>query len=188
MRARIQNDPDLASLNILVQEKPGIQLKGLCNFVDIKIPDFCGRTDCFPCITTNKPTRGRCWKEGVNYCIECLACQKNNQVKAIYHGESGFSAYFRGRQHMDGFTREVTGNTLYDHNVAFHPHEKLKIKDFRMTVVSSVKRPILRLSKEGVLINHTQQQVERGERVILMNDRAAFHQPGVRRIRSESVF
>ena len=73
VRARIQNDPDLASLNILVQEKSGNQLKGLCNFVDMKIPDFCGRIDCFPCITANKPIRGRCWKEGVNYSIKCLA-------------------------------------------------------------------------------------------------------------------
>ena len=104
-----------------------------------------------------------------------------------FHGESGFSLYYRGRQHLDGFTRQVPGNTLHDHKVQYHPHEKLTTADFRMTVMSTAKRPIIRLSREGISITHTQKQVERGERVVLMNDKSTFFQPGVVKVRTGGV-
>ena len=108
-------------------------------------------------------------------------------MSALYHGETGFSSYFRGRQHLDGFARQVPGNTLYDHQVDHHHREKLTKANFRMTVKSHVKRPILRLSREGVSITHTKKQVERGERVILMNNKSAFYQPGVVKLRPGRV-
>ena len=66
VRDKINSDPDLACMKILVQEKNGIQLAGICNFIDPYTPDYCGREDCFVCLTAGKPTRGVCWKEGIH--------------------------------------------------------------------------------------------------------------------------
>ena len=175
-------------MGILVQEKPGDQLAGACNFVDRAVPDFCGRGDCLPCLTATKPTEGRCWREGTNYRIDCLLCKERDKTEAVYHGESGFSAYWRGRQHLEGFLRRTQGNPMQDHKTKYHPKEELKVSDFRMTIVANPRRPIIRLSREGISIAHTQKALEEGRKVILMNDKTAFYQPGVVRMRVGGVF
>ena len=48
-----------------------------------------------------------------------------------------------------------------------------------MTVVSNHRRPITRQSEEGVKISETVKSKEMGERIILMNSKAQFFQPGI---------
>ena len=84
---KIQTDPELAAMRILIQEKNGNQLSRVCNFVDLNTPYFCGREDCLPCLTAEKPTKGSCWREGVNYKIQCLILDKKFNIEAVYHGE-----------------------------------------------------------------------------------------------------
>ena len=57
-----------------------------------------------------------------------------------------------------------------------------------MTIVANPKRPIIRLSREGLMVAHTQKEMEEGRRVILMNDKSAFYQPAVVRMRVGGVF
>ena len=73
-------------------------------------------------------------------------------TEAVYCGESGYLAYFRGSFHADGLTRKVPGNILFDHQREHHPRKELTLKDFRMKVIGTIERPILRLSREGVMI------------------------------------
>ena len=70
----------------------------------------------------------------------------------------------------------------------YHPKEEMKVSDFRMTITANPRRPLIRLSREGVTIAHTQKEVEEGKKVILMNDKSAFYQPGVVRMRVGGVF
>ena len=73
-------------------------------------------------------------------------------TEAVYHEESGYLAYFGGSFHADGLTRKVPGNILFDHQREHHPRKELTLKDFRMKVIGTIERPILRLSREGVMI------------------------------------
>ena len=84
---KIQTDPELAAMKILIQEKNGNQLSRVCNFVNLKIPHFCEREEFLPCLTAEKLTKGSCWREGVNYKIQCLVLDKKYNTEEVYHGE-----------------------------------------------------------------------------------------------------
>ena len=111
IRERLDSDPDLRALRIMVQEKNGIPLSHLTNHADPEPKNVCERMDCFVCETSRDPVKGRCWQEGIVYKITCLVC-KNLGFEAQYHGESGFSSYVRGRQHLEGMRNKTQGNVL----------------------------------------------------------------------------
>ena len=71
IRKRIQSDPDLRDMGVLVSEKNGTQIKSVANFVEPHKEDYCSRHDCFVCKSADKPTFGNCWREGVSYSISC---------------------------------------------------------------------------------------------------------------------
>lgn len=106
IKAEINSDPELNCMKILVLEKNGPQLARMVNQFDPHTPDFCGRKECFPCCTAERPTRGNCWTLGAAYRLECLDC-KTRGIRAIYHGESGHSSHYRywGRFHWDGLVK-----------------------------------------------------------------------------------
>ena len=85
-------------MKILVLEKNGTQISNIANFHETDREDFCSRKDCFVCTTSSIPTRGNCYREGAAYRLDCLVCARSGTV-TVYHGETGFSAYFRGLQH-----------------------------------------------------------------------------------------
>ena len=84
--------------------------------------------------------------------------------------------------------RKSLENPLHAHRIKYHPKEDMKVTDFRMSIIANPKWPIIRLSREGLTIAHTQKEMEEGKRVILMNDKAAFYQPGVVRMKVGGVF
>ena len=51
--------------------------------------------------------------------------------------------------------------------------------DFVMTVVNNHLRPIVRQSEEGLLIGETVRRKEMGDRIVLMNNKTQFYQPGI---------
>ena len=163
-------------------------MAGVSNFIDPYTPDYCNREGCFVCLTAGRPTRGICWKEGINYLIKCLVCEKESNTETIYHGETGFSSYFRGNFHLDGFKKQQQGNILYDHNQEHHPTRRMEVKDFRMTVEGIARRPIIRQSREGVSISASMKDSESGKRVILLNSKKKFFQPGVVRNKPTGLF
>ena len=97
-------------------------------------------------------------------------------------------AYFRGQFHADGFTRKAPSNILFDHQPEHHPGKELTLKDFRMTMIGTVKWLILSLSQEGVMITNTLKLQEvNGAKVILMNNKIMFYQSGVIRVKPGGV-
>ena len=72
------------------------------------------------------------------------------------------------------------GNVLYEHNREFHPGRLMGMEDFFMEVVDQYQRPVVRLSREGLQITHTQREMkDKQKRIILMNSKAQFYQPAV---------
>ena len=55
--------------------------------MNLKIPLFCEREEFLPCLTAEKLTKGSCWREGVNYKIQCLVLDKKYNTEEVYHGE-----------------------------------------------------------------------------------------------------
>ena len=92
IKRRIENDPELKCMNLLVQEKNGTPLASLANFADPHTPAKCGRSGCFVCqsagTSSSPPVRGKCWKPGCVYKIICKKC-KSQGVEGVYHGETG---------------------------------------------------------------------------------------------------
>ena len=150
----------------------------MANFVDPQVPDFCERKDCFPCRTADKPTRGMCWREGAAYRIDCLLCQPWG-ITAVYHGETGSSSYWRGKFHLEGLLNRKPDSALYQHLLNFHPSRHPSMRDFRMHTAAVYKRPIVRQSREGLEINSAIRDRQQGKKIVLLNSRNDFHQPGV---------
>ena len=116
----------------------------------------------------------------MTYNIECLSCCARG-TKAVYTGESGHNIHYRGLAHLQGLERNKPNNVLVKHNELHHGGREGKVEDFRMSLLSGYRRPICRQSREGTEIQSVLDlQKQLGQRkVILMNSRSHFHQPGV---------
>lgn len=115
----------------------------------------CGRLGCLPCDGAAKPSeQGRCWTEGVLYRIDCSIC-KEREVIATYYGESGRSAYQRGREHLQAVLTEDQDHPMMKHHKEHHlqPNEEdqLPLK-YRMTVLKNYRTAVTRKVGEAVRI------------------------------------
>ena len=71
----------------------------------------CGREDCFIC---KNEKGGNCEKNGVGYEIICKDCEEDN-LRALYQGETGRNGYSRGKEHSMGLKNKATENPLWKH-------------------------------------------------------------------------
>ena len=165
----------------MVQEQTGNKLANMCNSADPHLPDFCSRTDCFVCQTATAPTRGSCWKPGAVYKITCKLCAREGKL-GVYHGESGHSAYFRSKRHLEALKNRTIDSVLDRHSREEHGDQHLAMKDFQMTVASHHRRSVSRLSEEGINIANSARLKDQGAPVVLMNNKSQFFQPGVARV------
>ena len=160
-------------MQLLVTEKTGQQLGTIANYMDPEKEPFCRRDGCFLCKTSDGPTWGKCWREGVTYQITCLVCLREGR-QAVYLGETGYSSYFRGRFHQDGLRNKIADNPLYKHCLECHPAGRMDWRDFKMSVVGQFPRPILRQSHERQLIERAVDQRAGGEGIIILNSKSEF--------------
>ena len=80
---------------------------------------------------------------------------------ALYHSESGYSAFPRGLDHQDDLARRSKTNSLWRHCQIYHEAKEVP---FQMTVASIHKKPKVRKCREGVAI-------VAGEQDILLNSK-----------------
>ena len=117
-----------------------------------------------------------CNKEGVVYRGECLLCKAKGK-SSIYIGESGRSAYFRGKQHLKAISKpedHETTNAFAKHLMEHHAGEN-NPKPFQMSIIDTYRRPLQRQIREGI-------EIYRCNSEIPMNSKLNHYQPGVRRI------
>ena len=57
----------------------------------------------------------------------------------------------------------------------------MAMKDFKMSIMDIYQRPALRQSREGLEIERFLQRMEgeRNRKLVLLNSKAEFHQPGI---------
>ena len=79
-------------------EVAGPQLKRKLQKSDPFKEKTCGRLDCFICSTGG---RGPCDAPGVSYDIICLDCDDGNRYDDKYIGETSYSGYTRGGEHLN---------------------------------------------------------------------------------------
>ena len=72
----------------------------MCLLYPLK-PSNCEREDCFPC---SKEGGGDYSRSCAAYRMECLECENNN-ISAIYHGETGRNGYSHGLEHYAGLKK-----------------------------------------------------------------------------------
>ena len=79
------------NIRFKIVEKSGVSLEQKLRKSNPWGGERCGRPNCFPCRTDEG---GDCWREGVNYSLECEECG------AKYFGESGRNGFSRGEEHL----------------------------------------------------------------------------------------
>ena len=111
--------------------------------------DSCGRNDCFVCSTDGKGKK-ICNKENVMYRIRCVEeCRK----KDVYKGETSYSAYSRGQEHLEKYEKRKDNSMLWNHCQNEHDGRPVK---FQMDIIGTYHRDAtLRQISEGVEIERT---------------------------------
>ena len=165
-------------MKVLVSEQAGDPIRRVTNFTEPRKEDFCGRSDCYVCLTADKPTRGKCHQEGVGYTITCNLCLMGG-LKATYWGESGYSGYYRIKNHMNALRRNSVDSVLMKHQEKFHPGTRMEPGDFRVDISGKYPRPILRQCQEGVALAKALEIKNQGGPVEILNSKMEFLQPGV---------
>ena len=86
-------------------------------------PSCCDDPLCFPCSSSSlggsTGIKVSCRRPGIGYKITCLLC-KEDEVLALYHGESGRNLYTKGKEHLKELSSGITTNCLVIHNNVHH--------------------------------------------------------------------
>ena len=136
-------------LSIRVVEVAGPQLKRKLQKSDPFKEKTCGRLDCFICSTGG---RGPCDAPGVSYDIICLDCDDDNRYDDKYIGETSYSGYTRGGEHLNNLRLKKTSCRMYRHMM--EKHNGLR-PNFQMNVTGVYgKDTMLRQISEAIRIRH----------------------------------
>ena len=97
---------------------------------------------------------------------------------ALYHGESGYSAYTRGLGHQTEMDRGKQTNAMARHSKLYHQSQETP---YSMSVVSLHREPLGRKLREGV-------DIIAGNQTILLNSKEEFLQGAVPSTRAQRSF
>ena len=128
--------------------------------------------DCLLCKCESKGASHT--RSGALYCGVCTLC-KENGVSSKYHGETGYSAYHRMKEHESDVRNGDMSNAFTKHLSIYHPDRKEDISVFSMKSERVFKKCLERQVAEGVEIKNSTAD-------ILLNSKAEFHQPAVSRV------
>ena len=147
-RAKFIEEAGMKLSSMLVVKDPWFQLNG-----------GCGRRTCYPCISS-KGKGLSCRSESICYQIVCKLCQKNDEKKTIYIGETSRSGYERILEHMTMFKLKKEGDPEKNQqNSVFWGHSRdshqgtMKTYDWEIKLVSSHKSALNRQVTEATRIS-----------------------------------
>ena len=97
-----------------IVEQDGVPIRAI---IYKKFPagtDECGKTDCPVCISGKAKMKNylKVTPGGAGYVIRYTTC-KEQQINAVYHGETGRTLYSRLTEHMKGHQKKQEGNPLH---------------------------------------------------------------------------
>ena len=160
-----------------IVEQGGVPIRAIICKKSPAETDECGKTD-YPVCISGKPKMKNCLKVtpgGAGCVIRCTTC-KEQQINAVYHGETGRTLYSRLAEHMKGHQKKQEGNPLHKHDQTEHDGDKAT---YSYEPMGFFQDPLTRQVNEGVRIN---QSIAEGARCPIMNSRAEFQQGSVPRI------
>ena len=132
-------------------EGSGVNIKDILHRKDPFKKKECERVDCFVCRSGGKG-KEICNKENIKYRISCT---ENCRRKDIYPGETSYSAYTRGKEHLEKYNRRDPNSILHNHCENEHQGRRVK---FRMDITGTFHQdPTLRQISEGLDIENTPQ-------------------------------
>ena len=156
-------------LSAKIVEKGGVSLKQQLVRVDLT---GCFYPDCYLCESGTKG--GSHTRSGVHYSGICTLCEEAG-VKSKYDGESGRSGYWRSKFHKEDIKKNNPNNAFSKHLNEFHGDHIKEHKVFKLKVESTHTKCLERQIKEGVAIKNSNADH-------VMNSKAEYHQPAVRRV------
>ena len=140
-----------SGFRIKVVERSGVKIKDILHKKDPFKKKECERFDCFVCRSGGKG-KEICNKENIKYRISCT---ENCRRKDIYPGETSYSAYTRGKEHLEKYNRRDPNSILHNH--CENEHEGRRVK-FRMDITGTFHQDsTLRQISEGLDIENTSQ-------------------------------
>ena len=162
LKKKYEKEIKKSGFEIKVIEKSGTKIKDILHKKDPFKKEQCGRDDCFVC-TSDGRGKQICNKGNINYRISCVEeCKK----KDVYEGETSYSAYTRGLEHLQKLEKKHPKSMLYNHCQTQHRGDIVK---FRMDITGTFhKDSTLRQITEGI-------QIERREPSRLMNTRSEWN-------------
>ena len=113
-----------------------------------------------------------CKVANVGYRISCKLCKERNKTRA-YEGETGRTAYIRGKEHLKDLETKKEKSVMYKHVVAEHEEEKENVT-FEMKIVGRFRDPMSRIIDESIRINNRDPET-------LLNSKTEFYGPAIRR-------
>ena len=154
--------------------------------------------DCLLCKKEERGSRGACWATNATYMITCNKCEEEGR-DTHYVGETGFSGYSRGLQHMEGLRRRDQENVLYNHNIEQHREQENNMmipndpSQFTMKKIGQHRGCLERQSTEGALIGaelrerDIRMKSKEGKPMMILNSKKEFHQPGLISLKPSSI-
>ena len=108
----------------------------------------------------------------------CKLCASQGKT-TLYYGESGFSSFTRGKNHLDGLKNCNPENVLFQHERECHSTKRMGLEDYTMEVTGTFSRPVVRQSQEGTMLANAIRARDLGVDMKLLNSRMEFHQAGL---------
>ena len=141
---------------------------------DLSANKPCKQQDCILCIRGEGNSSTSHHRGGALYKGSCKLCEKNN-LRAEYHGETGYSAYTRTQEHAKEIKKQNSNNAFAKHLAAVHLENKGNLECNRFQVVNTYAKPLECQVAEAVAIY-------RSNANYIMNSKAEFMQPAMERV------
>ena len=155
---------------IKVVEKSGRKL-----IENIRVTDpfrkNCKEEDCLACKSADKFTN--CRKNNIGYTIQCKTCKTKGKTR-VYRGESSRNLFQRQREHIKQLQKRKESSVLLRHIKEEHKEETVEEVEFTAEVSGTFKKPLERITHEGVMIANTKDDE-------LINTKKEFFKPSVRK-------
>ena len=159
-----EREIEVRGFNVKVMERSGIKIKDILHKKDPFRKAECGRNDCFVCESNGKG-KGLCNKQNIKYRISCV---ENCKKKDIYHGETSYSAFTRGKEHLVNLENRDPSSMLYIHCQNEHGGNIVR---FQMDITGMFHHDAtLPQISEGIEIKET-------DKKRLMNTRSEWNTP-----------
>ena len=119
--------------------------------------------------------KGECRVESVVYKIWCGKCEGEGR-RRIYVGETGRSAWERGKDHLKAWREKEEGSFMWKHQCNEHGEDGMEEGDIKMEVIGKPRKALQRQVEEAVRIG----EEKPGE---VMNSKKEFGHNKIPRIR-----